>query len=154
MADEVRAAGAVLWRVPPGSPGGGDTGTGGLPDAVEVAVIHRPRYDDWSLPKGKLDPGEDDRTAAVREIEEETACRGEITGDLGEIRYPVERRGRMAEKVVRYFVMRPVGGSPFTPNDEVDELRWLPPEAAAELLSYARDRDVLARFPGTDAGAG
>ena len=133
MREEVRAAGAVVWR----SDGRGRR---------VVAVIHRPKYDDWSLPKGKLDPGEDDHEAAVREIREETAAHGEITGDLGEVRYRVSRRGRRADKVVRYFEMRVTADGPFVPNAEVDELRWLPVEEAAELLTYERDRDVLGRF--------
>ena len=133
MAEEVRAAGAVLWR---------DDGNG----RRLVAVIHRPKYDDWSLPKGKLDRGEDDREAAVREIREETAARAEIVGDLGEVSYPIRRRGRRADKVVRYFEMRVTGDGEFVPNAEVDDLRWLPVEDAESMLTYDRDRDVLRRY--------
>jgi 8-oxo-dGTP pyrophosphatase MutT (NUDIX family) len=123
----VRAAGAVLVR-----------------DGA-VAIVHRPRYDDWTLPKGKNDPGEDDRAAALREVWEETGHTGVIERDLGTIEYITERRGVVAPKVVRYFVMRDQGGE-FEPGDEVDELRWLDRAAARELLSYERDRDVLDRW--------
>jgi 8-oxo-dGTP diphosphatase len=128
-----------LWRSAEGSGAAGDT-------ARLVAVIHRPKYDDWSLPKGKLDPGEDDEGAALREIHEETAHRGEIISDLGEICYETTKRGSTFDKVVRYFAMRVVEKGDFAPNDEVDELRWLPIEAAASLVSYDRDREVLTRF--------
>ena len=136
MVDQVRAAGAVLWHAT----------NGGASDDVRIAVIHRPKYDDWSLPKGKLDPGEDDETAALREIHEETGHRGEIVGDLGEISYRVEKEGVVRDKVVRYFEMRVVETGRFRPNAEVDELRWCPVAETSELLSYDRDRDVLARF--------
>jgi 8-oxo-dGTP diphosphatase len=126
-ADIVRAAGAVLVR-------------GGL-----VAVVHRPRYDDWTLPKGKHEPGEDDRQAALREVLEETGHRGLIERDLGTIEYTVERHGQVRPKLVRYYVMR-AGSGRFTPHAEVDELRWLTRPQAMELLSYARDRDVLSRW--------
>ena len=122
----IRAAGAVLRR-----------------DDL-VALVHRPRYDDWTLPKGKLEPGEDDRQAALREVLEETGHRGEIERDLGTIRYTVVKGGAERPKVVRYFLMRDLGGR-FTPHDEVDVLRWLPPAQAVELLSYDRDRDVMER---------
>jgi 8-oxo-dGTP pyrophosphatase MutT (NUDIX family) len=126
-ADIVRAAGAVLVR-----------------DGL-VAVVHRPRYDDWTLPKGKHEPGEDDQDAALREVLEETGHHGVIERDLGTIEYTVERHGQVRPKVVRYYVMRSDGGR-FTPDSEVDELRWLSRRQAMELLSYARDRDVLSRW--------
>jgi 8-oxo-dGTP diphosphatase len=129
----VRAAGGVLWR---------PTADGG----VEVALVHRPRYDDWSLPKGKVDHGETWLQAAVREIREETGFDVEVGALLGDVTYPVRRRsGVEATKVVRYWAMRAVGGL-FTPNDEVDELGWLDRAAAAERLSYDLDREVLSRF--------
>jgi 8-oxo-dGTP diphosphatase len=122
----VQAAGAVVWRR---SPAG----------EVEVLLVHRPRYDDWSLPKGKLDPGEDHATAALREVEEETGLRGELGPELPSTSY-VDRRGR--SKSVRYWAMAAAGGS-FTPTDEVDEAVWLPVGAAKERLTYERDRSVL-----------
>ena len=123
----VRAAGAVLV------------------DGERVALVHRPRYDDWTLPKGKHQPGEDDTAAALREVLEETGFHGRIECDLGVIRYTVEKHGAVLPKVVRYYVMRAAGGA-FEPNDEVDELRWVTREQAAQLLTYERDREVLARW--------
>jgi 8-oxo-dGTP diphosphatase len=118
----IRAAGAILHR-------------NGL-----VAVVHRPQYDDWTLPKGKLEPGEDDETAAVREVEEETGHAGTIEHDLGTIGYEVEA----GTKTVRYFVMAAdAGGRPLA--RDVDEVRWVEIDEAATLLSYDRDREVLDR---------
>jgi 8-oxo-dGTP diphosphatase len=123
----VRAAGAVLV------------------EGERVALVHRPRYDDWTLPKGKHQPGEDDITAALREVLEETGFHGRIERDLGVVRYTVEKHGAVLPKVVRYYVMRVAAGA-FEPNDEVDELRWVTREQAADLLTYERDREVLARW--------
>jgi 8-oxo-dGTP pyrophosphatase MutT (NUDIX family) len=122
---EVRAAGGVLLRA----------GDGG----VEVAVIHRPKYEDWSLPKGKLEPDEGFEQAALREVEEETGMRAELRDELASISYR-DRKGRT--KVVRYWLMRPLDGE-FAPGSEVDELRWLDPDAAAELLSYEHDAALV-----------
>jgi 8-oxo-dGTP diphosphatase len=108
-------------------------------DGVEVAVVHRPRYDDWSLPKGKLDPGESWEDAALREVEEEIGLRCRLGDELPPVAY-TDDKGR--SKVVRYWVMDACEGS-FTPNDEVDEVRWLPPGEAAALLSYPHDRELL-----------
>ncbi|UUO04120.1 NUDIX hydrolase [Mycolicibacterium novocastrense] len=123
------AAGAVLWR-----PNGG-------PDAPEVALIHRPRYDDWSLPKGKVDPGETEPVTAVREVHEETGYAAYLGRRLSSVSYPVEG----GKKKVRYWAARVVGGE-FSPNDEVDELKWLPLPAAIKQLDYPHDRKVLRRF--------
>jgi 8-oxo-dGTP diphosphatase len=105
----------------------------------KVAVVHRPKYDDWSLPKGKLDPGEGFEEAALREVEEETGLRCRVGRELPSTEYR-DAKGR--EKLVRYWEMVPVEGE-FTPNKEVDELRWLEPHGAGPLLSYDRDREVL-----------
>lgn len=105
-----------------------------------VAVVHRPRYDDWSLPKGKLDRGEDFEQAALREVEEETGIRAEPVRELPSTRYE-DSKGR--PKLVRYWEMRPLDKGEFVPNDETDELRWVDPEEAAELLSYDRDRELV-----------
>jgi 8-oxo-dGTP diphosphatase len=125
MADaEVLAAGGVIVR-----------------DDGRIAVIHRPRYDDWSLPKGKLDPGESFEDGAVREVLEETGVRARIVGELEPTSY-VDRKGR--DKLVRWYRMA-LDGDPveFAPNDEVDELRWLTPGEAGALLSYERDRALV-----------
>ena len=122
---EVRAAGGVLLRAAEGG--------------VEVAVIHRPKYEDWSLPKGKLDAGEGFEQAALREVEEETGMRAEPSVELSPVSYR-DRKGRT--KLVRYWLMRPLDGE-FAPGSEVDELRWLEPDAAAELLSYAHDAALV-----------
>jgi 8-oxo-dGTP diphosphatase len=117
-------------------------------DDVQVLVIHRPRHDDWSLPKGKLDPGEDWEEAALREVEEETGLRCRLVRPLGETRYR-DARGR--PKVVRYWLMEPAAGETgagFTPNREVDEVRWCTPAEAAALLSYAHDRSLVAAIGG------
>jgi 8-oxo-dGTP diphosphatase len=126
---DVRAAGGVVWRPGPhGEP--------------EVLVVHRPRYDDWSLPKGKLDPGETDEECARREVEEETGLRCTLGAELASVSY-VDRKGRPKE--VRYWAMTVVDGS-FVPSEEVDELRWLTVDRARSLLSYRRDGDVLDSF--------
>lgn len=141
-ARRVRAAGAVLWRAADGPAAQADV----VPADRVIAVIHRPRYDDWSLPKGKLDPGEDDETAALREVREETGQGAEIVGDLGEVRYLAEKKGTTIDKVVRYFEMRVVEPGPFAPDDEVDDLRWVPAGEAPALLTYGEDHDVLQRY--------
>ena len=124
--DVIGAAGGVLWRDRDG--------------VREYAIIHRPKYDDWTLPKGKLDPGETHEQAALREVAEETGLRCELGEELSPARYR-DRKGR--DKLVRYFRMSPVGGH-FEPNDEVDELRWLSPGEADALLGYEHDRALIA----------
>jgi 8-oxo-dGTP diphosphatase len=109
-------------------------------DATEVAVVHRPRYDDWSFPKGKLDPGETFEDAALREVREETGLLCKLGAELASARYE-DNKGR--PKVVRYWLMKVVDDPGFEPNDEVDDLRWLTPGAARELLTYERDRELL-----------
>jgi len=121
----VRAAGGVVTRGDERDP--------------EVLLVHRPRYDDWSLPKGKLGSGESWEDGALREVEEETGLRCRAGRELASTSY-VDRHGR--PKLVRYWAMTPVGGG-FAPNNEVDEVRWLPVDDASALLSYERDRDVL-----------
>jgi 8-oxo-(d)GTP phosphatase len=127
---EIHAAGAVLWRP---SAGG-----------REVALVHRPRYDDWSFPKGKLQPGEHRLLAAVREVEEETGRRAVLGRPLPTARY--DSRGR--PKRVDYWAGRPVPGGEdsFRPNDEVDAVDWLPVDAARGRLSYPHDAVILDDF--------
>ncbi|HEX7166087.1 MAG TPA: NUDIX hydrolase [Acidimicrobiales bacterium] len=123
---EVRAAGGVVARV---------AGDG----RVEVLVVHRPKYDDWSLPKGKAERDESDEDCARREVEEETGLRCELEDELATVRY-VDRLGR--PKAARYWRMRVVGGE-FRATDEVDRVSWLPVDEAAALLSYPRDVEVV-----------
>ena len=106
---------------------------------VQYAIVHRPAYDDWSLPKGKLQPGESEEEAALREVEEETGMRCRMVRTLGTTSY-IDRKGR--PKVVYYWLMRAVGGR-FVPSDEIDEVRWVALEQALGLLSYDRDRTLL-----------
>ncbi|MCO1580859.1 NUDIX hydrolase [Crossiella sp. SN42] len=128
----IHAAGAALWR---------ETAAG-----VEVAVTHRPRYDDWSLPKGKVDPGEPLPETAVREIAEETGYRAVLGRLLPAAHYEVSTEdGGRRPKTVTYYSAEAVSGE-FAANEEVDELRWLPPAQARELLSYPHDRTVLDAF--------
>lgn len=111
------------------------------PDGLlRVLVVHRPRYDDWSLPKGKADPGEAPESTAIREVEEETAVRADVIGPLAEVEYLLSSGRR---KVVRYFAMRHRSAEPFSPNDEVDEIRWLEPQEAASLVTYDHDRALV-----------
>ncbi|HEX4930159.1 MAG TPA: NUDIX hydrolase [Gaiellaceae bacterium] len=117
----VRAAGGVVVRGP------------------HVLVVHRPRYDDWTLPKGKVEPGESGEDAALREVWEETGLRCELRAELPSTKY-TDARGR--PKRVRWWFMEPVAGA-FTPNDEVDAVRWLTREEAAELLSYGSDQALI-----------
>jgi 8-oxo-dGTP diphosphatase len=125
--EEVRAAGGVVMR-----------------DGL-LAVVHRPRYDDWSLPKGKLDSGETFEEAALREVQEETSIRAHLVRELPSVEYSV--RGR--PKLVRYWLMSAESDPGFVPNDEVDELRWLSPADAQALLTYDRDKGVVAAAAGS-----
>ena len=126
----VYAAGAVLWRP-----------TDSANPGVEIAVIHRPRYDDWSLPKGKVDPGETAPVAAVREVVEETGHHAKLGRRLELVSYPVEA----GVKKVYYWAARSTGGE-FTPGREVDEMAWLPVADAMKRLNYAQDRKMLRHF--------
>ncbi len=105
-----------------------------------VLLVHRPRYDDWTFPKGKADDGETDEDCALREVEEETGLRCELGPELAPTQY-TDARGR--PKRVRWWRMEPVDDRGFVPNDEVDELRWASPAEAAALLSYGRDLELL-----------
>ncbi|MFI1504401.1 NUDIX hydrolase [Streptomyces sp. NPDC020597] len=125
-ATTVQAAGCVLWRRAP------------TDDGLEVCLVHRPKYDDWSHPKGKLKRDEDPLAGALREVEEETGHRADPGAPLPTVDY--EANGR--PKRVRYWAAEAVSGA-FTPNDEVDRLLWLPPPAARLRLTQPRDRTLV-----------
>jgi len=112
-------------------------------DGVEVALVQRPRYgDEWSLPKGKLDPGETFEAAAVREIEEETGCEAKIVGFVGAVDYYVKKR----PKVVVFYRMKATKVPPFEPNEEVSKIAWLTPPKALERLDHDLEKGILQRF--------
>ena len=129
-AAEVKASGGVVWRRRAGG--------------IAVALVHRPRYDDWSFPKGKLDRGESWEDAALREVEEEIGLRCRLGHELPPTSYR-DNKGRA--KVVRYWMMEPLDGE-FAPSHEVDEVRWLAPADADRLLSYEHDRALLREVTG------
>ncbi len=133
MTEAIRAAGGVVWR--PGADG-----------EPEVLLVHRPKYGDWTLPKGKLMPGETPRAAAIREVEEETGLRCRLGEPLGSVSY-TDAFGR--PKTVDYFAMRPLSGR-FEPNEEVDRVRWVPLSDAVGTLTYDHDRTLLDGFDPSD----
>lgn len=128
-AEEVRAAGAVLWR---------PAGTG-----AQVALVHRPKYDDWSFPKGKLEPGEHVLVAAVREVAEETGLRVTLGRRLPPVRY---LGGSLPKRVDYWAATAATDPGSFVPNDEIDEVTWIAASSAAARLSYQRDAETLAAF--------
>jgi 8-oxo-(d)GTP phosphatase len=130
MSELVRAAGGVVGRQGP--------------QGTEIVLVHRGRYEDWSLPKGKVDPGEHALVGAVREVWEETGVRGVPRLKLPSTRYLTGVPG--VEKSVEYWAMRVRATDAFIPNDEVDEVRWVPSADAAGLLTYAHDRGVLLAY--------
>src|SRR4051794_17513614 len=127
-ADLIVAAGAVVLRKGP-----------------EVLLVHRPKYDDWSMPKGKVDPGEHVTATAVREVAEETGLRVRLGPPLRSQQYDV-RNGSTRTKIVQYWVGRPVAEddvSAYAPNEEIDQVVWVPIDKARDLLSYERDVATL-----------
>lgn len=126
------AAGAVLWRISPDDH-----------NEIDVAIVHRPKYDDWSFPKGKVDPGETSVDAAVREVAEETGFDSRLGRYLSTVTYPIPGHRKM--KKVDYWAAKAEDGK-FEPNDEVDELRWVAPKEAVHQLSYPMDHKILRRF--------
>jgi 8-oxo-dGTP diphosphatase len=131
-AEVVQAAGGLVVRRDQG--------------ALEIAVVHRPVHQDWSFPKGKLEEGETFELAALREVEEETGLTCRLLRFIGHTDY-VDRKGR--PKAVAYWVMAAQSGS-FAPNDEVDEMRWVSLDTASRLLSYPRDRELVAVLMAAD----
>lgn len=126
----IRAAGAVLWRQK-------------SHNEIEIALIHRPRYDDWSLPKGKIEENESALECAYREIFEETGIRANFTRQLDSIEY--EDNGQ-SKRVIYWAAQSTSATSNFVANEEVDQLQWLSPSAALETLSHPLDAQVLQRF--------
>jgi 8-oxo-dGTP pyrophosphatase MutT (NUDIX family) len=126
----VRAGGGVVWRA--------------SQSGLEVLVVHRPRYDDWSPPKGKLDIGEHPLAAAVREVAEETGVLGAPQVPLPPVRYLTSEPD--VEKVVDYWVMRVIDERGHEPDHEVDVVEWLPVATARARLTYAHDRGLVAAF--------
>ena len=127
----VQAAGGIVWRRRSDDV-----------DEVDVLLVHRPKYDDWTFPKGKLEPGEKHETAALREVEEETGFVCSLGAELETSEY-VDIKGR--PKLVRYWMMQVTDGA-FVVNDEVDDVRWLAVSQAAGLVTYVRDISVLDSF--------
>ncbi len=125
----IEAAGGVLWRSAEGGVG------------VEIALVHRPKYDDWSVPKGKLFTDEHSLVGAIREVEEETGYAGRLGRPLGEVRYAKDG----SPKRVRYWAVEALHGT-FVSGDEVDQLMWLPPKEAMLHLSPDRDRPIVEAF--------
>ncbi|MFJ4473117.1 NUDIX hydrolase [Streptomyces sp. NPDC089424] len=122
----VLAAGCVLWRRSP------------VAEGLELCLVHRPKYDDWSHPKGKLKRGEDPLTGALREVEEESGYAAAPGAELPTVHYMANGR----PKEVRYWAAEATTGG-FTPNDEVDRILWLPPGAARLRLTQPRDRELV-----------
>ena len=127
---EVRAAGGVVTRPAPTGDGRG----------LEVLLIHRPQYDDWTLPKGKAEPGETDEACALREVEEETGLRCRLGRELPTVRW----RDRNGEpKASRYWLLEVEDGAEPVAQNEVDAIEWVPIAEAAARLSYPRDAELL-----------
>lgn len=144
---EVRAAGGVISRVISGdnrheTAGAIDRSTGAAGNSHEVVIVHRPRYDDWTFPKGKSEVDESDEQTALREVQEETGLSCELGDELPSVRYR-DHKGR--SKIVRYWSMTVRSGE-FAANDEVDQLEWVSPSEAGERLTYDHDVDVLSAF--------
>jgi 8-oxo-dGTP pyrophosphatase MutT (NUDIX family) len=112
----------------------------------EILVVHRPAYDDWSFPKGKLEAGESEEDAAVREVEEETGLRCRLERELATTSY---RDARRRPKTVRYWVMTPISGELGAAN-EIDDARFVPIAEARSLLTYARDIELLELLEDTE----
>jgi 8-oxo-dGTP pyrophosphatase MutT (NUDIX family) len=117
----------------------------GRSDRDEVLVVHRPRYDDWTLPRGKCEPGESDQSCALREVEEETGLVCELGDEVAVVEY---EDGAGRPKRVRYFAMTPHDGARAAADNEVDAVRWLTQEEALETLTYGRDAEIVKRLLG------
>jgi 8-oxo-dGTP pyrophosphatase MutT (NUDIX family) len=127
--DVIQAAGGLIWRT--------------TSDGKQLAIIHRPKHDDWTLPKGKLEPGESWKQAALREVREETGCEVEITDFAGCVCYTQ----KVVPKIVLYWNMKLVAECHFQANKEVDQLRWLKIDEALTLLDYQGERELILKTP-------
>jgi 8-oxo-(d)GTP phosphatase len=125
----IRAAGALLWR---------ERSAG----EIEIALVHRPSYGDWSLPKGKIDENETALACAYREVFEETGIKARFTRQLGTVEY----EDNNTQKRVKYWVAQALGTSDFVANEEVDQLRWLKPSDSIELATHQSDKEMIERF--------
>ena len=125
----IRAAGALLWR---------ERSAG----EIEIALVHRPRYGDWSLPKGKIDENETALACAYREVFEETGIKARFTRQLGTVEY----EDNNTQKRVKYWVAQALGTSDFVANEEVDQIRWLKPSDSIELATHQSDKEMIERF--------
>lgn len=130
MTAQIFAAGGLVFRPDPAG--------------FEVLIVHRPAYDDWSLPKGKINRNEPFEKAALREVLEETGVKGRIVADLGTSEYDTPGG---SPKLVRYYAMRAIAAEGFKPNSEVDQIAWLTPDQAVERLTYSFDRGLVAGAP-------
>jgi len=141
--DEIVAAGGLVLQ-PAGSdpPKSGPEGTTAA-DSRKVLLVHRPKYDDWSFPKGKADPGESIEQTALREVREETGFHCRIIKPLSDVRYTYEGGGVPRPKVVHYFLMEPASGALALNGYEIDLAEWLAPADAIRRLSYDHDRKLL-----------
>ena len=126
--DLIQAAGGLLWR--------------DAPDGRQIAIVHRPKYDDWTLPKGKLKSGEDWIGAARREVEEETGCQVDVKDYAGQVDYQIKG----TPKTVRFWEMVLAGECHFQSNKEIDALDWVAVEDALQRLSYAGERELLKQW--------
>jgi 8-oxo-dGTP pyrophosphatase MutT (NUDIX family) len=130
----IRAAGGVVWRRVSST------------DEPEVVLVHRPRFDDWTLPKGKLKRGEHPLRGAVREVWEETGVRCAVGARLPTVRYEVWAHDALADKVVDYWTMSVLADDGFAPGSEVDQRSWLAVGEALKRVSYPHDKRVLTAF--------
>lgn len=114
-------------------------------DTYEIAVVHRNRHTDWSLPKGHIEKGETREQAALREVKEETNLDARIVGDLGEVVYFYKRPKGLTRKSVYHFLMEHTGGEFGPPNWEVDIVRWVPIDEVGTLLTYKNDLQIVGK---------
>jgi 8-oxo-dGTP diphosphatase len=141
--DEIIAAGGLVRSRAPARSSSESSPTESSPPA-QVLIVHRPKYDDWSFPKGKADPGESIEETALREVREETGIDARIINHLPAVRYIYEGTEQIPRrKIVYYFLMEPSGGSIGVNGYEIDRAEWVDPYQALDRLSYDHDRKLL-----------